>query len=166
MGLQIEIVEASSVIVVTLTGATDLGAIEPLQDAIRAAAGEGQTVVLDITELSHSNPLGGIIDALGPAVAALTLVARPSATSQRQPVGPLDVYTSVDAAIDAVRADNVADHKPTDEDLAAKFDDLRQRYAQMINQCRQLLQNAETHRDTAPKLVNSDGTPTGQPIGG
>ena len=166
MGLQIKIVEACSVIVVTLTGATDLEAIEPLQDAIRSAASEGQTVVLDITELSHSHTLAGVIDALGPAVAALRLVARPSASSQRPPVGPVEVYTSVAAAIHAPRAGNVANIEPTDVDLAAKFDDLRERYAQMINQCRQLLQNAEPHRDTAPHPAENHETPTGQPIGG
>jgi len=32
---------------------------------------------------------------------------------------------------------------PTDPDLAAKFDDLRDLYAQMIGHCRQLLQNVE-----------------------
>ena len=41
MGLQIETIEHSSAIVVTLTGATDVGALEPLQDALRVAASEG-----------------------------------------------------------------------------------------------------------------------------
>ena len=161
MGLEIEIVEASSVILVTLTGATDFGAIEPLQDAIRAAASDGQAVVLDITELSFSDPLGEIIDALGPAVAALTLVARPSAAHLQLSVTPVEVYSSVDAAIGALRAGTPAASKPTDEDLAAKFDDLRQRYAQMINQCRQLLQDAESHSDTGLKPDENHAPPNG-----
>ena len=134
MGLQIKIVEACSVIVVTLTGATDLEAIEPLQDAMRAAASEGQTVVLDITKLSHTDPVTGIIDVLGPAAAALKLVARPSVIHVQLPDTAGAVYTGVADAIDAVRAGDLAPSTPTDEDLAAKFDDLRERYAAMINQ--------------------------------
>ena len=40
MGLQVEIVERSSVIVVTLTGPTDIAALEPLHDALQLAASE------------------------------------------------------------------------------------------------------------------------------
>ena len=102
MGLQVEIVERSSVIVVTLTGPTDIEALKPLHDALHVAAGEGQTVVLDLRELSHASGTG-IIEALGPAVATLKLVV-PSPTGAAQPPVPgTQVYTSVDAAIDAIR---------------------------------------------------------------
>ena len=104
MGLQVEIVERSSVIVVTVTGPTDIGALEPLHDALRVAASEGQTVVLDLRELTHPSPWTGIIDALGPAVATLKLVVRSPTGSAQPPVPGAAVYTGVDAAIDAIRA--------------------------------------------------------------
>ena len=56
MGLQVEIVERSSVIVVTLTGPTDIAALEPLHDALHVAASEGQSVVLDLREINHASP--------------------------------------------------------------------------------------------------------------
>src|ERR1700761_7993003 len=100
MGLQVEIVERSSVIVVTVTGPTDLAALEPFHDALHVAASEGQTVVLDLSELTHDSPWTGIIDGLGPASATLKLVGR-SPTGSAQPAVPgAEVYTSVDAAID------------------------------------------------------------------
>ena len=104
MGLQVEIVERGSVIVMTLTGLTDIAALEPLHDALQAAAGEGQTVVLDLRELSHASPLTDIIDALGPAVDTLKLVVQ-SPTGAAQPAVPrVEVYTSdVDACDDALR---------------------------------------------------------------
>ena len=117
MGLQIETIEHSSAIVVTLTGATDVGALEPLQDALRVAGSEGRTVVLDISEVTHNSPLTEIIDAFGPAVAALKLVARSAA-------GPLDrphchsvVYPSVDAAIAAARDGDTTTSNQAKEDL-------------------------------------------------
>jgi hypothetical protein len=142
MAVEVEIVERSSVIVVTLTGGTDIGALEPLHDALQVAASEGKTVVLDITELARACPLTGIIDVLGPAAATLKIVAHPSAAATDPPVGYTEVYTSVDAAIGAARS---ANSEPSDGDLVAKFDDLRTRYEQMINTCRQLLDSAESH---------------------
>ena len=104
MGLQVEIVERGSVIVMTLTGPTDITALEPLHDALQVAASEGQTVVLDLWELTHASPLTDIIDALGPAVATLKLVVQ-SPTGAAQPAVPrVEVYTSdVDACDDALR---------------------------------------------------------------
>jgi hypothetical protein len=87
MGLQVEIVERSSVIVVTLTGPTDIAALEPLHDALQVAASEGQTVVLDLRELTHSTPLTDMIAALGSAVATLMLVV-PSTTGSPQSAVP------------------------------------------------------------------------------
>lgn len=142
MGLQIEIVERSSVIVVTLTGATDVGAIAPLQDALRVAASEGKTVVLDITELTRASSLTEIVDALGPAVMALKLVARPTSTLAQLPARHTEIYPSVGAAIAAIRDTGQIESSPTFDDLAAKFDVLRDRYAQMIEHCQQLLQHA------------------------
>ena len=142
MALEVEIVERSSVIVVTFTGATDIGALEPLNDALQVAASEGKTVVLDITGLAHPSPLTDITDALGPAAATMKIVTRPSVTAAVPPGASTEVYTSVDAAIDAVRSANC---KPSDEDLVAKFNDLSARFEQMINTCRQLLDSAENH---------------------
>lgn len=142
MALEVEIVERSSIIVVTLTGGTDIAALEPLNDALQVAASEGNTVVLDITELAHASPLTAIIDALGEAAEALKIVARPSVTAGDLPAGHSEVYTSVDSAIESVGS---ANGEPSDDDLVAKFDDLSARYEQMINTCRQLLDSAENH---------------------
>src|SRR5579862_9346257 len=106
MAVEVEIVERSSVIVVTLTGGTDIAALEPLNDAIQVAASEGKTVVLDIRELTHAGPLSGIIEVLGPVAATLKIVAHPSATASYPHVAYTEIYTSVDAAIDAVRSAN------------------------------------------------------------
>jgi len=144
MGLQVEIVERSSVIVVTLTGPTDITALGPLHDALQVAATEGQTVVLDLRELIHTTSLTDMITALAPAVATLKLVVPSPTGSPQPPVPGAEVYPSVDAAIDAIRAEcspNRGD--PTHADLAAKFGDLSARYAHMIGQCRQLLDNVE-----------------------
>jgi hypothetical protein len=143
MGLQVEIAERSSVIVVTLTGPTGIGALEPLHDALQTAASEGQTVVLDLRELTHASRLTGIVDALGPAVTTLKLVMRSPTSSTQSPVPGAEVYTSVEAAIDAIRADCAPNGDTTDADLAAKFDDLSHRYAHMIGRCRQLLPTVE-----------------------
>jgi hypothetical protein len=99
--------------------------------------------VLDLRELIHASPVTGIIDAVGPAVATLKLVVRAPTDSAPPPVTETEVYTSIDAAIDATRAERSHNGEPTDADLTAKFDDLRHRYAQMIGHCRQLLRNAE-----------------------
>lgn len=141
MALEVEIVERSSVIVVTLTGATDIEALEPLADALQVAASEGNTVVLDITELAHASPLR-IIDTLGPAAATLKIVARPSASANDEPGEYPMVYTSVNAAIQSVRS---ANGEPSDDGLVAKFHDLSARYEQMINTCRKLLDSVENH---------------------
>jgi hypothetical protein len=143
MGLQVEIVEGSAVIVVTLTGPTDIAALEPLHEALQVAASEGQTVVLDLRELTHASPLTDIIDALGPAVAALKLVVQSPTGAAQPPVPRVEVYTSVDAAIDAIRNKCSPNGDTTDADLAAKFDDLSARYAHMIGHCRQLLHDVE-----------------------
>lgn len=142
MGLQVEIVESASVIVMTLTGPTDIAALEPLHDALQVAASEGQTVVLDLRELAHASPMTDIIDALGPAVDTLKLVVR-SPTGAQSPVPAVEVYTSLDAAIDAIRNKCFPNGDTTDADLAAKFDDLSDRYAQMIRHCRALLHDVE-----------------------
>ncbi len=64
MGLQVEIAERSSVIVVTLTGPTDIEALEPLHDASQVAASEGQTVVLDpVGTFARQLFLGETLDA-------------------------------------------------------------------------------------------------------
>lgn len=149
MGLHIEIIERSSVIVVTLTGATDLGALQPLHDAVQVAAGEGRTVVLDITELAPAAALTGIIDAIGPIAGTLKLVASPSTTAGKPAADYPGIYTSVEAAIGAIRpGDPTAD--PSDADLAAQFDDLRERYALMIDRCRQLLHHTEYPPEDRP----------------
>jgi hypothetical protein len=139
MGLQIETIEHSSAIVVTLTSATDVGALEPLQDALRVAASEGTTVVLDISEITHNCPLTEIIDAFGPAMAAIKLVAPSAAGPLDRPLCQHVVYPSVDAAIAAARTtSNLAK-----QDLAAEFDALADHYAQMIDHCPQFLDKAE-----------------------
>jgi hypothetical protein len=143
MGLQVEIVERSSVIVVTLTGPTDIAALEPLHDALRVAASEGQTVVLDLRELTRARARAGIIEALVPAVATLKLVVRSPTGCAQPPLPGTEIYTSVDAAIAAIRADSPPNGDTTDAGLAAKFDDLSDRYAHMIGHCRQLLHDAE-----------------------
>jgi hypothetical protein len=143
MGLGVEIVEGGSVIVMTLTGPSDIAALEPLHDALQVAASQGQTVLLDLRELAPVPPLTDIIDALGPAVATLKLVV-PSPTLAAQPPGPAaQVYTSVDAAIDAIQNQRSPHGDTTDAELAAKFHDLSDRYAHMIGHCRQLLHNVE-----------------------
>jgi hypothetical protein len=63
MGLQVEIVESGSVIVVTPTG-PDIAALEPLHDALQVAASQGQTVVVDLRELTPATPRTDIIDAM------------------------------------------------------------------------------------------------------
>lgn len=108
MGLQIEIIERSSVIVVTLTGATDPGALEPLRGALRLAAGEGRTVVIDITGMTQAGALTGVIDAMGPMAGALKLVAPDSATTRRHGAGHPRTYISVEAAVSAARLVGVA----------------------------------------------------------
>ena len=143
MGLQIEIIERSSVIVVTLTGATELGALQPLHDALRVAAGEGKTVVVDITAVTQAGALTGVIDALGPIAGTLKLVAPYSAIAGQPPADYPEIYPSVEAAISAIRLGDPSTTKLSDADLAARFDDLRERYALMIERCRQLLQDAE-----------------------
>jgi hypothetical protein len=147
MGLQVEIVERSSVIVVTLTGATDIGALEPLHDALRVAAGDGQAVVLDVRELTHAPTSGGIIDDLGLTAATLKLVARSSTESARPPVSGVEVYPSVHAAIDAIRAEYPTNSHLIAANPAAQSDDLRERFAQMINGCRQLLERVEDSQE-------------------
>lgn len=142
MAIEIEIVEPSSIIVVTLTGGTDIGALQLLDDALQMAANEKKTVVLDIRELTHASPPTGIIDALGSVATTLKIVASPSVNPNDRPVGYPEVYTSVDAAIESVGA---ADGELSDNDLVTKFDDLSARYEQMINTCRQLLDRAENH---------------------
>jgi hypothetical protein len=137
MGLQVEIVERRSVMVVTLTGPTDIGALQALHEALQVAASEGKTVVLDLRDLTDATSLTGIIDALGVVVATVKLVVRSPADSAQPPVPGAEVYTSIDAAMDAARAE------PTDADLAAKFDDLCDRYARMIGHCRQLLHDVD-----------------------
>lgn len=149
MGLQIEIVERSSVIVVTLTGATDLGALEPLNDALRAATEEGTTVVLDITQVAQAGALTAIIEAIGPAATTLKLVSTPSTKAGLPPGGYPGIYASVEAAIAVIRAAETSSAQPSDADLAAKFADLGERYEQMIDQCRQLLYGAEKVAETA-----------------
>ena len=143
MGLQVEIVESGSVIVMTLTGPTDIAALEPLHDALHVAASEGQTVVLDLKELTHASPLAGIIDFLGPAVDTLKLVVRSPTGAAQPPVPAAEVYTSLDAAIDAIRSKCSPNGDTTNADLVAKFNDLSDRYTHMIGHCRQLLHDVE-----------------------
>jgi hypothetical protein len=121
MGLQVEIVERSSVIVMTLTGLTDIGELEPLHDALHVAASEGQAVVLDLTGLSRASPGTEIIDALGPAAATLKLVARFPTGSAQPPVPGAEVYPSVDAAIAAIRNSSSPSGEPTGADLARQI---------------------------------------------
>lgn len=143
MGLQIEIIERSSVIVVTLTGATELGALEPLHDALGVAAGEGKTVVLDITELTYAGALTGVIDAIGPTAGTLKVVASRSVTSAGPPADYPGIYPSVEAAISDIRPGTPPATALTDIDLAAEFDDRLERYALMIDRGRQLLHTTE-----------------------
>ena len=139
MGLQIEIIERSSVIVLTLTGATELGALEPLYDALRVAGLEGKTVVVDITAVTQPGALTGVINALGPIAGTLKLVAPHSSTAADYP----ETYPNVEAAVSAIRLGDPSTAKLSDADLAAMFDDLRERYALMIDRCRRLLHDAE-----------------------
>ena len=143
MSLQIEIIERSSVIVVTLTGATELGALDPLHDALGVAAGEGKTVVLDITELAYAGPLTGVIDAIGPTAGTFKVVASRLATSAGPPADYPRIYPSVEAAISDIRLGASPTSELTDIDLVAEFDDRGERYALMIDRCRQLLQTTE-----------------------
>ena len=129
--------------VVTLTGATDAGAREPLQDALRVAATEGTTVVPDISEITHNSPLTEIADIFGPAATALKLAAPSAARPLDRPLCHSVVYPRVDAAIAAARDRDSTTSNPAKEDLAAKFDAPADQYAQMIDHCRQLLHKAE-----------------------
>jgi hypothetical protein len=150
MGLCIDIVERHSVIVVTITGRADAGALEPLQDALRVAASAARTVVVDITALTDARSRTGILEVLDREPAMVKVVTRPSPTGSQPPNHLTDVtaevYASVGAAIDATRAGRTGKTEPSDDDLAAKFGTLTKRYAEMINRCRQLLQDAETSR--------------------
>jgi len=58
MSLQVEIVERSSVIVVTVTGPTDIAALEPLNGALQVAAIEGSRDphVVSLEMASATNP--------------------------------------------------------------------------------------------------------------
>jgi len=87
--------------------------------------------------------LTSTINALGTAAATLKLVVPSPSGSSQPPVAETEVYTNVNPAIDAIGAEYSPNGDPTDPDLAAKFDDLRDLYAQMIGHCRQLLQNVE-----------------------
>ena len=129
--------------VVTLTGATHVGALEPLQDALRVAASGGTTVVLDISEVTHTSPSIEIVDACGPTVAALKLVAPSAAGPPDRPLCQSVVYSNIDAAIAGAGDGETTTSNPAKEDLAARFDDLADQYAQMIDHCRQLLHKAE-----------------------
>jgi hypothetical protein len=142
MGLEVEIVEHGSIIVVTITGPTDIAALQPLRDALEVAVGEGQTIVVDISELTHTSSWTAIIDALGPAVATRTVVVR-SPGSPQLSLPRTGAYTSVDAAIEAIRAERSPNGNTNDTNLTAKFDDLSDRYAKMISHRRQLLSNIE-----------------------
>ena len=57
--------------------------------------------MLDLRALTHASPRTGIIDVLAPAVATVQLVVRSPSGSAQPPAAGLEVYTTVDAAIDA-----------------------------------------------------------------
>ena len=154
MGVQIEIVERNSAIVVTLTGATDPAVLEPLQDALGVAAKEGKAVVLDITDLGENKSLDRIVTALGSAITALKVVAPNLAGPSESSEDAMVLYPNVDSAIAALRRDRHSE----DIDLAAKYDDLEKRYEQMINKCRQLLETLD-ESIPAPAVRNPDPRP-------
>ena len=99
--------------------------------------------MLDISEVTHTSPSTEIVDACGPTVAALKLVALSAAGPPDRPLCQSVVYPSVDVAIAAARDGDTTTSNPAKEDLAAKFDALADHYAQMIDHCRQLLHKAE-----------------------
>ena len=97
MGLQIETIAHRSAIAVTLTSATDVGAL----DAQRAANEERLSCP---TSAKSPTPVHyEIVDAFGPAVAALKLAAPSAAGTPDRPLCQRVVYPSVDAAIAAAR---------------------------------------------------------------
>jgi hypothetical protein len=148
MGLHIEIVERRSVIVVKLSGPTDLASLNPLQAAVSAAISDGQEVVLDLTELvcADLGSLSGLIEDLGPSAAAHLKVVHsrgsPADQSPETAWGPIRIYPNV---IEATRpSDSQPPHGADDlAEMRVKFDALGDKYQQAIKACRDLLRTAE-----------------------
>ena len=156
MGLSFEISGHPSAIVVTLSGATDLAALRPLQAALAAAMADGQTVVVDLDNLAHldAEVLAELLAEAVPLTGQLRLVAaRAEVLGAIALLGcdpRIEIYPSVAAAL-AYRGFGPA--PPAGQvdgqggDLPAKFAHLSDGYRAAIDQCRQLLHRLEDATD-------------------
>lgn len=105
MGIQIEITEQRSVIVVTLSGATGVTALAPLTEALLAAASEGRSIIIDINNLRDidTSSLAELIDLLGLAPVQLKVVSERTGSEQRwAALSQIDTDPSVAAALDEI----------------------------------------------------------------
>jgi anti-anti-sigma regulatory factor len=165
MRLQIEVSDRDSAIVVTLSGNTDVGALEPLKAALVAAASEGRAVVVVLDGLAEVNTasLKDLIEGTGTAATHIRLVtARPELRLQilRAGVDPIEVHSSVAAATGRHRSPPETCHmvleneepatdagsglgQPGHCDLGAKYANLQAQYREAIARCRELLQTVE-----------------------
>jgi anti-anti-sigma factor len=172
MGLDIQIGEQGSAIVVTVSGSTDLAALEPLSSAILAAASGGRTVVVDLDDVAEldTKTLGGFLGGIESASDQIRLVAH--SPNLRELIGQASshqimVCATVAAALDGNRRREGHD-EPSDGpdrgdppqggeaidvdpvDLREKFAQLESQYRVAISRCRDLLQSAEgLHRQDA-----------------
>ena len=156
MGLSFEISGHPSAIVVTLSGATDLAALRPLQAALAAAMADGQTVVVNLNNLAHldAEVLAGLLAQAEPITGQLRLVAAtadaPGAIAAPGCDPRIGIYPSVAAAL----ADGGYGPNPRagqidgqGGDLPAKFAHLSEGFRTAIDQCRQLLHRLEDATD-------------------
>ena len=174
MGLQIDVGDQDSTIVITVSGGTDVAAPEPIRDALFAAAQEGRTVVLDLSQLVDLDAEGlrqflNRIEAIGDRI---RLVAdRPDIRrllAQADP-GSTGIHATVAAAVEAETQPSTAkdrtdanghDHGPSRE-LQAMFADLEDQYRQAIERCRELLETAEHQQPFRAALAGTRSESTG-----
>ena len=168
MGLQIDIGDQDSTIVITLSGRTDVAALEPIRDALFAAAQEGRTVVVDLNQLADLDAEGlrqflNWIEAIGdrlrlvadrPDIRRLLAQADPGSTGIRATVAAaLDADTQPSTAKDRTDA-NGHDQGPSRE-LTAMFADLEDQYRKTIERCRELLETAEQQQPFRPASAST-----------
>ena len=143
MGLNFEISEPRSAIVVTLSGATELDALRPLRAALAAAMDDGQTVVVNLDNLPHldTDLLAELLAQAEPVAGQLRLVAR-----RTELLGAIAAFGS-DPRIEINPSGTAAVDGPGN-DLPAKFANLSDQYRAAIDECRWLLRRLDDATDS------------------